>query len=101
LDAHALTSAGQSVELPLQRSTVVSQLPAAPRHTVFAAATAFAGQSAPVPVHRSATSHAPAAARHAVVAAANTFAGQLGDEPVHTSATSQTPAASRQVAPAG
>jgi hypothetical protein len=101
LDPHAFTSAGQSVEVPLQRSTVVSQLPAAARHTVFAAASALAGQSAPVPVHRSATSHAPAAVRHVVVALANAFVGQLADKPVHASATSQTPVASRHVAPAG
>ncbi len=101
LDAQALTSAGQSVDVPLQRSTVVSQLPAAARHTVFAGVTALAGQSGPLPGHASARSQAPAAVRHVVAVEANALAGQPGADPVHVSATSHTPAASRQVAPAG
>jgi hypothetical protein len=63
--------------------------------------TASAGQAAPVPGQRSATSHAPVEGRQTSVDGRKPSAGQLALVPVQLSATSQTSAAGRQTVAAG
>src|SRR5688572_16278554 len=104
VEVHPLASAGQVGDPPGQVSTTLSQLPAAARHTVPAAAKPSAGQAAPDPVHFSATSQVsvpPAAGRHTWVAGANASVGQVPAEPEQVSATSQGPADARHTTPAG
>ena len=88
------TSAGHEAESPGQLSAT-SQMSAAGRQIVVAAAKPSAGHAAALPGQLSATSQSPAEARHVVVKAAKPSAGQL-PAPSQDSATSQAPAEARQ-----